>query len=846
MRPLVMECDGHLEKSMIEHVETSQNVTADDRRLLLAELLKKKATRAAERSLSLGQERLWLMASLDPSGSRYNIGVAYRLVGSFDRTALKRAVGCIAERHEVLRGTFTAGTGQPVQRIGGTGPPVISFSELEDLPAAERSVRAAQIALEEAKRPFDLAQGPLWRVAVLRASDDEHFLILVMHHIVSDAWSFYVFGRELAEFYEAAIAGRPPRLSELPIQYADFGQRQRQSLTGQIYEQQLAYWRNHLEGEVPKLLLPTDRPLSAATNRGAFQTLTIPAAVTSALDQLCRREAATTFMTLLAGFEVLLHQYSGQKDLVVCTPASGRHRAQTKDLIGYFNNILPMRFDLEGDPTFAEVVRRTRRVALDAYKYQDIPFQVIADFPNLKAVSVSRALFSLDIEWPPKLTLAGLASEAWAIRTETADFDLSVSLWQAGDEIHGAIEYRADLFDDDTISRMIGDYRQLLEAVTSDPDLLISSLPVHLKPDADLQPVSGDRATPVYEPPNFPSELRIIKEWEDILGKRPIGLDDDIFELGASSLTVARLSDRLRGLFDVDVPLAAVFQARTVRRIAGLVRNGGVGSAGSALAPIQPDGTFPPLFLCEGIGVYYPLIRHLDKEQPVYALVTEIARNYPRVEDLAASYVSEVRGLQPEGPYYLGGLSFGGIVAFEMAQQLIAAGQEVALLSLFDTPTQWAFTLKPFLGRLIGHLSNVCRFGFRYLGTRIGRRLQALWRTLRSPRNQAPESMTQIIADQDRLRHLLSSTADEYKLYPYPGRITLFVLAERDGMSDSLFDPAIGVIDPQLGWGRLAPGKVDVYEVTGEHTGMFLEPNVQRMAEKLADCLERARAGATK
>jgi thioesterase domain-containing protein len=837
-----MVCDGHLEKSMIEPVETSQNVSADDRRRLLAELLKKKATRAADRSLSLGQERLWLMASLDQTGSRYNIGVAYRLVGSFDRTALQRAVANIAERHEVLRGTFTAGTGQPVQRIGGDVPPVVAFSEMKDIPAAQRSARAAEVALEEAKRPFDLAQGPLWRVTVLRATDDEHFLILVMHHIVSDAWSFYVFGQELAEFYEAAVTGRPPRLSALPIQYAEFGQRQRQSLTGQIYEQQLAYWRNHLEGEVPRLLLPTDHPLSAATNRGAFQTLTIPAAVNVALGQLCRREAATPFMTLLAGFEVLVHQYSGQKDLVVCTPASGRHRSQTKDLIGYFNNILPMRFDLEGDPTFAEVVRRTRRVALDAFKYQDVPFQVIADFPNLKAVNLSRALFSFDIEWPPKLTLAGLASEAWAVRTETADFDLSISLWQAGDEIHGAIEYKAELFDDDTISRMIGDYRELLEAVTSNPDIMISSLPVRLKPDADLHPASNGQASVRNSLPTVPSELRILRESEEILGKRPIGIDDDLFELGASSLTIARLSERLRRLFEVDLPLTAMFQARSIRRLASLVRDGNSGRAGSALAPIQPHGTYPPLFLCEGIGVYYPLIRHLDKEQPVYALVTEIAHNYPRVEDLAASYVAEVRGLQPEGPYYLGGLSFGGIVAFEMAQQLIAAGQEIAILALFDTPTPWSFTPKPFLGRLFGHLNNVRRFGFRYVEKRSGRRLRALWQAVRFRKDPAPESMTQIIADQDRLRHLLSATANEYKLSAYPGRITLFVLAERDGMSDSLFDPAIGVIDPQLGWGRLAPGKVEVYEVAGEHTGIFLEPNVQRMAAKLEDCLERARA----
>ena len=170
-------------------------------------------------------------------------------------------------------------------------------------------------------------------------------------------------------------------------------------------------------------------------------------------------------MTLLAGFEVLLHQYSGQEDLVLCTPASGRHRSQTKELIGYFNNILPMRFDLSGDPTFTQVLRRTRRVALDAFKYQDLPFQVIADSPNLRALSLSRVLFSVDIEWPPKLALSGLNCEAWAVRTETADFDLTVSLWMEGDELRGVFDYKTELFDEDTIAEAIADYLELLAAV---------------------------------------------------------------------------------------------------------------------------------------------------------------------------------------------------------------------------------------------------------------------------------------------------------------------------------------------------------------------------------------------
>ena len=182
------------------------------------------------------------------------------------------------------------------------------------------------------------------------------------------------------------------------------------------------------------------------------------------------------FMTLLAGFEVLLNRYTGQEDLVLCTPASGRHRSQTKELIGYFNNILPMRFDLHGDPSFVDVVRRTRQVVLGAFRYQDLPFQFIADSPNLKAVSLSRVMFSLDIEWPPKLRLPGLVSEPWAVRTKTADFELSISLWLDGEELRGVFEYRTELFHADTIARMIADYRQLMELVAERPQTAVSPL----------------------------------------------------------------------------------------------------------------------------------------------------------------------------------------------------------------------------------------------------------------------------------------------------------------------------------------------------------------------------------
>jgi thioesterase domain-containing protein/acyl carrier protein len=543
-------------------------------------------------------------------------------------------------------------------------------------------------------------------------------------------------------------------------------------------------------------------------------------------------------MTLMAGFAALLHRNGGQEDLVLCTPAAGRHRSGTRDLIGYFNNILPMRLDLRGDPPLIDLVRKTRRVALDAYKHQDLPFQVIADSPNLRAVSLSRVLFSLDIEWPPKLELPGLTSEARAIRTGMSDFDLSVSLWEDGEELRGVMEYKTELFDEGTIARLIAGYQDVLEALAADSNRPLSSLP------ASNQPVPAGRgvepavkAPAEYRPPGRPTEARITKEWEEVLGIHPIGLDDDLFELGATSLGVARLSERLRTIFQVELPLASIFQARTVAQIAAHVQDHrSMTAVPPALVPIQPEGSLPPLFLCEGIGIYYPLIQHLGREQPVYALVTEVSRNYPKVEDLAAAYLAEIRTVQPEGPYFLGGLSFGGMVAFEMAQQLHKCGQEVGLLALFDTPTPWAAAPKPRRRRLAGHLGNLRRFGLAYILYKLQKRIEWLLRLV--PRQ---DSASRIIADKGRLRHLLVETAAGYEMRSYSGRIALFILAQRDGITDGLFDPALQDIDPQLGWGRLAPGRVEVHEVPGEHVGLLQEPFVRVLAEKLTGCLEAAR-----
>ena len=399
-----------------------------------------------------------------------------------------------------------------------------------------------------------------------------------MHHLVSDAWSFAVFNRELAEGYAAAVAGRSPVLPDLPVSYAEFGQRQRRWLASPASARgRLDFWRGRLAGEVPTLRLPANRPgAGSMDHRGSFRPLSVPSSTASALFELSRREQATPFMTLLAAFAAAAASPGrpGRPD-PLHAGLGPAHRAGTRDLIGYFNNILPLRLDLRGDPPFVELVRQARRVALDAFKHQDLPFQMIADAPNLGAVRLGRVLFSLDMVWPPGLSLDGLACTSRAIRTETSDFDLFVSIWEEDGGLRGVLEYKTALFDGETIERLIADYGRVLAAVAEDPERRISTLP------GASGLVAGDRGArgsksgmAEYQPPRFPTRwLRVLEEWERILGIQPIGLDDDLFELGATSLGVARSRSGSAGSSTSSCRWRRSSRARTVRAIAAMIRD---------------------------------------------------------------------------------------------------------------------------------------------------------------------------------------------------------------------------------------------------------------------------------
>src|SRR5205085_6270817 len=330
--------------------------------------------------LSFAQRRLWFFDQFEPGNPAYNLVSTVSLRGKLDAVALERSFSDVTRRHEALRTTFDFRDGEPVQVIAPPQPLHLHVLDITHLPEAERDGRIRNLIHEQTQASFDLKRGPLLRITLVRLRDEEHVLLLAMHHIVSDAWSMGVLVGEVVALYEAYASGREAARPELPLQYADFATWQREWLQGDVLEEQSAYWRRQLGGGLPILELPTDRARPALqTYNGASLSFPLSPALSQSLKALCKAEGVTLFMTLLAAFKVLLYRYTGQEDVIVGSPIANRHRQELEGLIGFFVNTLAMRTDLSGNPTFRELLGRVRETALGAYAHQDLPFEYLVE-----------------------------------------------------------------------------------------------------------------------------------------------------------------------------------------------------------------------------------------------------------------------------------------------------------------------------------------------------------------------------------------------------------------------------------------------------------------------------------
>jgi len=457
------------------------------------------ALRNAPLPLSFAQQRLWFFDQLEPGSALYNVPVAVQLSGPLELHALRRSLTRIVQRHESLRTTFVNASGQPYQLIAPEAPsaPRTPLLDLRALPPELREAALRRLAISEARRPFDLARGPLLRTSVVRLAEAEHALLLTMHHIISDGWSMGVFIQELAALYDALTGGAQAALPELPIQYADFAIWQREWLqgegdhtgsplqegdhTGSPLQEHLAYWRRQLADAPPLLHLPLDRPRPAVqTFQGATHAFALPGQLARELTTLSRRAGVTLFMTLLASFKLLLHWYSGQDDIVVGSPIAGRSQAAIEPLIGFFVNTLVLRTDLSGLATFQDLLRRIREVTLSAYAHQDVPFERLVEElqpeRSLGHMPLFQVWFVLQNAPQPPLALPDLAIRQLDIDYGMARYDLRLGLAESADWLSGTFEYNSDLFDAATIARMAGLFEALLGAIAARPDMLLDEL----------------------------------------------------------------------------------------------------------------------------------------------------------------------------------------------------------------------------------------------------------------------------------------------------------------------------------------------------------------------------------
>ena len=431
--------------------------------------------------LSFAQQRLWFLDQLEPGNPFYNISAAVRLSGALEVRPLAAALDEVVRRHEGLRTVFPVRDGRPSQRIVPHSPLPLPLADLEALPEGARGTELSRLLREGARLSFDLAHGPLLRIRLLRLSDEEHVVVVIMHHVIGDRWSMALLLREVATLYRAFAAGLPAALPELAVQYADFAQWQRRWLQGEVLDRQLAYWRQTLAGSPELLSLPTDRPRPPLqTHRGDRHPFVLSAVLREDLRRLGRAEGATLFMVLFAGFQVLLHWFSQQDDLVVGANVANRNHLETEGMIGFFANLLALRTDLRGDPGFRTLLARVREVALGAYAHQEVPFERVVeelqpkrDLSYMPLVQVVFSFQNVPMVPPPSpdLRMTPLRSNSG-----TAKFDLVLDMAETADGLAGTWEYNLELFDASTVGRMMEGYRELLGIAAAAPDLRISAL----------------------------------------------------------------------------------------------------------------------------------------------------------------------------------------------------------------------------------------------------------------------------------------------------------------------------------------------------------------------------------
>ncbi len=539
--------------------------------------------------LSFAQQRLWFLDQMEPGSPFYNISAMVRLGGKLNVQALERSFGEIVSRHETLRTRFEVVDGQPAQII----TPALSWSlpqvDLRALTDEERDQDVARRLSEEAQTPFDLSIGGLLRTTLLQLSDDEHALLLTMHHIISDAWSVGIFVGELSALYESFDDEQPSPLPTLALQYADFARWQQHWLSGGALATQIAYWQQNLAGAPALLNLPTDRPRPAIQKfQGDRQTLVLPQALTESLRTFSRRQGATLFMTLLAAFKTLLFRYTGQTDVVVGTPIAGRNRADIEGLIGFFVNTQAIRTQLSADMSFSALLGQVRTAVLEAHARQDLPFEKLVEElqpeRSLSHTPIFQVMFALQNVPMPPLELRGLTVTLLEAAVKTSKFDFSLSLEEKADSLVGVLEYNTDLFEAATITRLLGHYQRLLEDVVRTAETKLGDLQLLTVAERQQLLVAWNDAGPPADASVCVQE-QFERQAEAAADAPAVLCEEQVLSYGELDQRANAVAHRLRRLGIRAESIVGICVERSLEMVVGVL---GILKAGGAYLPLDP------------------------------------------------------------------------------------------------------------------------------------------------------------------------------------------------------------------------------------------------------------------
>ena len=796
-----------------------------------------------------GQLGFWILDQAEKGNPAGNIPLRLRVTGPLEPRMLRDAFQEIIQRHEALRTSIRDVEGLPSQLVSAAVPFTVEVDNLLDLPMEKRAVEAENLAVREAQRPFDLAEAPLMRARLIAMGEESHILLVTLHHAIADGWSTGVLLRELAEIYDAMAQGRPHRLEPLGLQFGDYAIWESELRKSETYERDLEFWRTQLSG-APALPLVLDAPRPAVdTFDAAIESVVLPKELTGALEAWSQREGHTLFATFLAAFKMVLRNWTGQTDLVISTLVAGRHQQELEPLIGLFVNSLILRTELSGEPTLQQAVSAVNRVIIQALEHQMLPYGDLLNSIRRSHQGRFRGVTPVNFIYQ-KAFLSPVESGGLEIQpipsvTGGTVYDINAFFVEREDEgWRASIEFNTSVFRATTIRTLLSEFVVVLEMLRLDPASRLPLLEGGVHSLVEDMPSKNTE----FVAPSSPTEVKVAGIWEQVLEVRPIGVHDSFFDLGGHSLQAARVAALTEKAFGRRIRLARLFEAPTVASMAALL-DGEAAAAGHSepakfeklgtVVPIRPKGTEPPIFLIHGAGGntigFQPFVQRLDARIPVYGVeavgFTPGSHALETVEEMAERYLADIRAVWPHGPYRLLGYSYGGLVAYELAQRLHAMGIEDTFVGMMDTlhPAFRKQKLDPRVSgqRLSMHVKKLAwgpnRLPYLKSITRSFLRLAQLdsYRLRRKLGLALPSTL-------DAVEWQNFEAGQRYLPKPYAGRITMF---------RALADTEHQVGDDCLGWRALA-ASVDVRVVPGTHIDMLVEPNVTDFARIVREALE--------